>query len=189
MIDSFIIVFIAGLITSLTTLWYGIKFGRKVGSSKEIAYFKLQEEWIEFTIPKQSKYTVSLVGGLRVKGFYINIISPSLKAVEITEMFLKLKFYKNTNLAVTYCEFEAEEVGAYSIRTITDKLSVKPSALLSKSLFEKEVPLTKLSIVIKEHVSPLHFIFSLLLIFIGVSFLLLNVCYLLYKLQIIVPTN
>jgi len=144
---------------------------------------------VEFTIPKPGRYTISLVGGFRVTGFYINIISPSQKAVEISEMFSKLKFYKNANLAVTYYEFEAEEAGAYSIRTITDKLLVKPSALLSKSLFEKEVPHSKLYLLIKEYASPLHFIFSLILIFTGVFLLLLNVCYLLYKLQIIVPTH
>jgi len=189
MINSYIILFIAVLIPGLAMLWYGIKFGRKVTGIKEIAYFKLQEEWVEFIIPKPGRYTVSLAGGLRAKGFYVNIISPSNKAVEIIEMFLKPQFSKNIYPAVTYYEFEAEEAGVYTLRAITDKFSVKPSALLSKSLLEKEVPHSKLSLVIREYASPLHFIFSLILLFFGVFVVLLDTCYLLYKLKIIVPPN
>jgi hypothetical protein len=162
---------------------YSIKFSRV----QDLCKLDVVQGTHLFIIPKLGKYSVCLLGGGTIKNFNVNITSSfHQNKIQIQEAFPKYKFNRNGVLGVTYYDFFVQEKGDYFLEIIDiDNLSVKPSQLASRSLFEKKVNVKSLSILIKEYASPFYFITALLLIIIGLIILSLDIVYILYNFGII----
>ena len=166
--------------------FFGYKYHKKFFRSKEISLFRFSESNKQIHLDK-GKYSIALLGGGTISNFSISIFSEvKNKNVSIFESLLKYRFHKNGMLGTNYYEFNIDESGEYLVQVGDGKnISVKSSMLKSVSLFQREMPIGRLSILIKGYSSPLHFIFALLLFILGSMLLMLNVAYLLYKLGIV----
>jgi hypothetical protein len=170
-------------------LFFGFKFSKLFFKAKDIILYPIQETDKSFNLSKVGKYSICLLGGGTIKHFSVNIISNVDENINVVNSFFKYKFTKNGVLGVSYFDFDIKQKGNYLLRINNpNQLSVKSSMLKSRSFFENEIEVNKLSILIKEYSSPFHFIYSLLLIIIGLMIFLLNIVYLLYNLGIIRPT-
>jgi hypothetical protein len=183
------ILFCSVLVLTLIMIYFGIKFLIKFLKAKEIISFPVQENEISFHIPKKGRYSLCILGGTAVNNLSVNIYSAvTSKFVVLTESFLKYKFNRSGKLGTTYLDFDIYEKGEYLLKVNNiDSLSVKMSMLKSVAMFESNVHRDRIVLLIREYSSPLHFIYSLLLLITGLGLFLLNIVYLLYTMGIIVP--
>lgn len=183
------VIFCIVFVLTLIMLYFGIKFLIKFLKAKEIISFSLQKDEVPFHIPKKGRYSLCVLGGFTVSNLSVSISSiVTSKFVVLSESFFKYKFNSGGRSGTTYLDFDIYEKGEYLLKVNNSaSLSVKMSMLKSVAMLEDEVERDRIFILIKEYSSPLHFIYSLLLLIIGLGLFLLNIVYLLYTMGIIVP--
>ena len=162
------IIFLLIGIIGLVMFFFGGKILIEKYRNKIISELKLAENEINFE--KVGSYSICVVGG----GYANNLgnfeakITNNGTELDTIEKQLKFKFHHKGRLATEFYQFEVESPGIHKIifKNIED-LEVKESMLVSKRLFQKKLPIEKISIIVKETSSSSKFIIGLLMTIFG----------------------
>jgi hypothetical protein len=161
--------FLIGII-GLVMFFFGMKTLIKKYRSKAIAEIDFSEKPSEINIEKIGSYAVCIVGGGHAnnKGDFDLYITNDGNQLDVFEKQMKFKFRHKGKLATEFYQFEIVNAGKYKFefKNIAD-LEVKESMLLSKRLFQNNLPINNIEIVIKETSSNSKFIIGLLMAVFG----------------------
>ncbi|PJE42160.1 MAG: hypothetical protein CUR32_04990 [Flavobacterium sp.] len=165
------IIFLLIGIFGLIMFYYGFTiFLKKYKCKTPIAELDFNENSNEIYFNQIGLYSISFIGG----NYANNIgnldvrITKDKEDVEIFEKVMKSSFLYKNNIGTEFYQFKIENPGIYKMQfsNIND-LELKQSKLASKRLFQNNLPIENVGVLVKEAITNFKYISSILLMVFG----------------------